>query len=203
MEPDDIYLRAARDFAALIHRIPGGAWDGPGLGEWDLGALVGHTSRSLTTVVTYFATPADRVDVEDAVEYYRVATEMCVADPGGVVQRGRAAGQDLGGDPAGKVDALVAMASRSVAEHGGGLVAVLGGLGMRPTDYLPTRVFELAVHSLDIAAATGLPLELDPAVAVAATDLAVRIAVATGRGEVVLRALTGRAPLPAPFSVTP
>ena len=28
-------------------------WDQPGLGEWDVRALVGHTSRSLLTLETY------------------------------------------------------------------------------------------------------------------------------------------------------
>lgn len=202
MEPDDLYLRAARDFASLVRRIPADAWDGPGLGEWDLRALVGHTSRSLTTVVTYFATPAEVVDVEDAVEYYRAAAQFAAADPGGVVTRGRRAGQELGADPAARVDALVEEAASTVAARGDTPVVVFGGLGMRPSDYLPTRVFELAVHSLDIVAATSLPFTLDADVALAASELAVRMAAATGKAEEVLHALTGRVRLPADFSVT-
>ena len=34
--------------AALV----GDRWDRPGLGEWDVRALVGHTSRALLTVET-------------------------------------------------------------------------------------------------------------------------------------------------------
>ena len=48
-------------FAAQVDRIPADAWDGPGLGEWDLRALVGHASRSLVTVLTYL--PIERGDV--------------------------------------------------------------------------------------------------------------------------------------------
>ena len=33
----------------------GDRWERPGLGEWDIRALVGHTSRSLLTVEIYLA----------------------------------------------------------------------------------------------------------------------------------------------------
>ena len=44
-----------------------GRWDAPGLGEWDVRSLVGHTSRSLLTVETYLGRPAEVVEVESAV----------------------------------------------------------------------------------------------------------------------------------------
>ena len=81
------------------------------------------------------------------------------------------------------------------------LIAVIGGLGIRLHTYLPTRTFELAVHGLDIARATGLSFTLPADVLDEATVLAARIAVATGDGEIVLTALTGRAALPPSFSV--
>jgi hypothetical protein len=63
---------------------------------------------------------------------------------------------------------------------------------MRLRDYLPTRVFELVVHGTDIALATGLDWA-PPADAVAASvALAGEIAVASGDGVPLLRALTGR-----------
>jgi hypothetical protein len=73
--------------------------------------------------------------------------------------------------------------------------------GMRLDAWLPTRTFELAIHSLDIAAATGVPAGLPAAVLADATALAARIAVATGDGPTLLRALTGRGTLPEKFSV--
>lgn len=203
MDPIQVYTRAARAFAELVGRIPDGAWDGPGLGEWDLRALVGHTSRSLTTVITYFSAPAERIDVEDPVQYYRIAAEMTAAEGAGVVERGRVAGQQLGADPAAHVNTLAEHAVAVACGPVPAVVAVLSGLGMRPIDYLPTRIFELAVHSVDIADAAGIPLVLDPDVATAALALATQIAVDTGSGDVVLRALTGRAALPNLFSVTP
>ena len=46
--------------------------DEPGLGEWDVRSLVGHTSRALLTVETYLSRPAEVVEVESTAEYYRV-----------------------------------------------------------------------------------------------------------------------------------
>jgi hypothetical protein len=81
------------------------------------------------------------------------------------------------------------------------LIEVIGGLGIRLHTYLPTRVFELAVHGLDIARATGLSFELPADVLDAATVLAARIGVATGHGDALLMSLTGRQTLQDGFSV--
>ena len=74
--------------------------------------------------------------------------------------------------------------------------------GMRVAAYLPTRTFELCVHGLDIAAATGIPVDL-PARggrggrgALAAVSAAQR-----GLGPDLLLAMTGRRGLPPGFSV--
>ena len=57
------------------------------------------------------------------------------------------------------------------------------------------------MHGLDIARATGLSATLSEDVLAEATELAARIAVATGRGDTVLMSLTGRTELPPSFSV--
>src|SRR5204863_1144842 len=88
--------------AALV----GDRWDRPGLGEWDVRALVGHTSRALLTVETYLARPAAAVDVASAPDYYR-ATRAVAADPA-VAARGRDAGIALGSDPAATVAEIAA-----------------------------------------------------------------------------------------------
>ena len=88
-----------------------------------------------------------------------------------------------------------------LASAGDPLIAVIGGLGIRLHTYLPTRTFELAVHGLDIARATGLSFTLPDDVLDEATTLAAQIAVVTGRGERLLMALTGRSALPPAFSV--
>lgn len=196
------FASAARSFADLVREIPGGAWDGPGLGEWDLRSLVGHTSRSLTTVSTYLQTTAERADITTPQEYYaRVNPSALGMDPAEVAERGRQAGRDLGDDPAGAVDALLTRVLAEVEAADDPLITVLGGLGIRLRTYLPTRTFELAVHSLDIARALGVSVTLPGEVLVDALALAGRIAADGGQGETALLALTGREPLPPAFSI--
>ncbi len=193
---------AARGFAGLVHRIPDGQWDAPGLGEWDLRSLVGHASRSLITVSTYLQSPAEREDVATPQEYYaQIADYMTNTGAEAINERGRQAGRDLGDDPARTIDDLIERVLGELATAGDPLIAVIGGLGIRLHTYLPTRTFELAVHSLDIARATGLSFTPPVDVLDDANVLAARIAVLTGRGDELLMALTGRTALPSGFSV--
>ncbi|OBK74949.1 maleylpyruvate isomerase N-terminal domain-containing protein [Mycobacterium sp. 1274761.0] len=196
------FASAARSFAGLVPRIPGEAWDGPGLGEWDLRALVGHASRSLITVSSYLQTTAEREDVATPQDYYvHIADYVATAGAEAIIERGRQAGRDLGDDPLRTIDGLVERVLGELAGAGDPLIEVIGGLGVRLHTYLPTRTFELAVHSLDIARAVGLSLELPAEVLDEAGVLATRIALATGRGDELLLALTGRTALPPEFSV--
>lgn len=202
VDPAAVFASAAHSFADLVDRLPAGAWDGPGLGEWDLRSLVGHTSRSLVTVSTYLQTTASREDVTSAADYYlRVTPAALGIDPAAVAERGRQAGRDLGDDPAAAVRALVARALSDVDAADDPLVEVIGGMGIRLRTYLPTRTFELTVHGLDIARATGVDHVPPPEVLTEAVRLAAEVAVLSGRGREVLLALTGRTSLPPGFSV--
>lgn len=196
------FASAARSFAKLVGEIPADAFDGPGLGEWDLRSLVGHASRSLITVSTYLQTAAAREDITTPQEYYaRVHPAALGMDPAEVAERGRQAGRDLGDDPAAAVEGWVTRVLGELESAGDLLIEVIGGLGIRLHTYLPTRTFELAVHSLDIARAAGLSFDLPGDVLVDALVLAARIAAAGGHGAEVLLALTGRDSLPPSFSV--
>ena len=67
--------------------------------------------------------------------------------------------------------------------------------------YLPSRTAELTTHSIDIADAIGIEVEV-PGDALAETLRCVgTMAVAKGHGRDVLRTLSGRATLPPGFSV--
>ena len=198
--PVSTYTSAARSFSTLVHVIHEDQWAGPGLGEWNLRSLVGHTSRALTTVASYLDTSAETVDIESPEDYYARAKASAI-DPSGIAERGRRAGVELGADPAASVDTLVGAALTQLGSGEDRLIRVVGDLGIRLHSYLPTRTFELAVHSLDIAAAAGVPFTLPDDVLEETTVLAARIAVRIGAGATALGALTGRAPLPASFSV--
>jgi hypothetical protein len=181
--------------AALV----GDRWDRPGLGEWDMRALVGHTSRALLTVETYLARPAAAVDVASAPDYFR-ATSADAADPA-VATRGRDAGTALGSDPAA---AVAEIATRVLAlvdtQDGTEVVATIAG-GMRLGDYLPTRTFELAVHTADLATTLGVPLDVPATAAVQALHIVADLALTGGLAGPLLLAATGRPGLPAGFSV--
>ena len=189
--PDEAFLEAAESFADLVALLPADL-SGPGLGEWDLRSLVGHTSRAVSTVSTYLARPATTIDVPSAAAYL-LGTRRSI-DPADVAERGRQAGMMLGDDAAGFVRRLVeTVADDLVAAAHDPLVTTAVG-GMRLSDYLPTRTFELVVHGLDVAAAADLAWE-PPAEAVQhAADLAAEVAVQRGDGVRLLRLLTGRDP---------
>jgi uncharacterized protein (TIGR03083 family) len=194
--------RAFTDAAGWFVRtvaLVGDRWDEPGLGEWDVRALVGHTSRSLLTVEAYLEKPAAEVEVPSALDYYR-ATSAISAGPA-VAERGRAAGAALGEDPAAAVAGIAARVLPLVADRDGTeLLTTIAG-GMRLADYLPTRTFELAVHTTDLTTALGVPAEVPTAAAVEALHLVAGLAATAGKAGPLLLAATGRPGLPAGFSV--
>lgn len=195
-----VFTSAATAFAELVTLIPTTAWAGPGIGDWDLRSLVGHTARSLITVSSYLRTPTDREDVTGPAQYYALLRGYA-ADSTDIIERGREAGRKLGADPAAKVSDLLRQVLTDLGGAADPLIAVIGGLGIRLSNYLPTRVFELTVHSLDIARAIGIDVTLPDQALRDATVLAAEIAALTGQAAAVLPALTGRGALPAGFSV--
>jgi uncharacterized protein (TIGR03083 family) len=199
------YAEAAVAFLDLAAQVPLDRYAGPGLGSWDLRSLIGHTGRSLVTVVQYLDTRADEVAAEDAADYFAVVSRMAHGTTRDAVHlRGIEAGIALGEDPMASLRASRddAEAALDLLEGTDPVVNTAAG-GMRVSDYLPTRTFELTVHSLDIARATGLDFT-PPAEALADTlALASASALRQGYGVDVVLALTGRQPLPSGASVVP
>jgi uncharacterized protein (TIGR03083 family) len=182
--------------AALV----GDRWDQPGLGEWDVRALVGHTCRSFVTVEEYLAKPPAAAEIETTADYYRAIRGMAHGPE--VTQRGRDAGAALGDDPVAAAGEIADRVVRLVETCDGTelLTSLVGG--MRLADYLGTRTFELAVHTCDLAVALGEPLDVPPSAA--AQTLAVIGELAAEDGEVAGRLLlvaTGRSTVSSGFSV--
>jgi len=73
--------------------------------------------------------------------------------------------------------------------------------GMRLADYLPTRIFELTVHTCDLATALGEQFEVPQAAGVESLSLVGELAARAGRAGPLLRAATGRGGLPNGFTV--
>jgi uncharacterized protein (TIGR03083 family) len=199
------YAEATAAFLDLAAQVPLERYAEPGLGSWDLRSLIGHTGRSLVTVVTYLDTRADQVAAEDAADYFALVSRMTHGTLRDAVHlRGIEAGIALGEDPMAALRASRddAEAALDLLEGDDPVVETAAG-GMRVSDYLPTRTFELTVHCLDIARATGLAFT-PPAEALADTlALASASALRQGHGVDVVLALTGRQPLPAGASVVP
>jgi len=189
---------AARWYVDTV-RLVDGRWGEPGLGEWDVRALVGHASRSLITVETYLQQPADTIVVDSAAGYIQ-ATREIAAGPA-VAERGRAAGQALGDDPATSVAELADRVLRLVDGCDGTetLTTIVGGMVLAA--YLPTRTFELAVHTTDLAAALDLPADVPADAAAQALALIADVAIGDGNAGRLLLALTGRPVPPGGLSV--
>jgi uncharacterized protein (TIGR03083 family) len=200
------YRAAAVSFAQLVSEIPAGRWGSPGLGDWTLRDLVGHTvSSALRQVPEVLGTPAEDLAATSAEAYWgfvrTVPAEVLAAHTDMSAKDARETGAALGDDPGETIRHLIGRATATLAAVGDDdLVATPVG-GMRVRDYLPTRTFELAVHGMDIAAAAGLDFAQSPDVLAEAAAQAARIAVTNGDGEALLRALTGRAALPPGFTV--
>jgi len=193
---------AARWFLEIsAHAV--GRYDEPALGEWSVRDLLGHTSRSLSTVETYLdvaLTDSGPVELADAVAYYH-ATADALADSAAVVERGRAAGAVLGEDPIRALGALVVRVPERVrAAPAGALVRTPFGM-MTLEGYLPTRTLELTVHTCDLAAALGISADVPRAAAADTFTVVGGLAAAQGRASAALLALTGRRVLPAGYSV--
>jgi hypothetical protein len=200
------YRSAAVAYVDLVSRIAAERWDSPGLGDWTLRDLVGHTAGSaLRQVPDVLAVPAAELAVASAEGYWAFARSV----PADVIaaarvtagEDARETGRQLGDDPAGVLREMTGRATHALAGAGDDdLVATPVG-GMRVRDWLPTRTFELVVHGMDTAAAAGVRHEFAPDALAEAAALASRTAVAVGDGEPLLRALTGRGALPAAFTV--
>ena len=189
----ETFSEAVGFFLGVASRVPGDAWTKDALGVWNVRDLVGHTSRAILLVEEY-ATEG--------------TTRTGVGSPDEIAERGRQAGRALGDDP---VSAVRVLAVRVLADR---VLALVDRLpddhpvhtpgGVRPLSrYLPTRVAELTVHTIDLAEALGVeavpPRECIRATLYVLADYAVR----QDTGVQAAFALTGRAPLPPGFSVVP
>lgn len=194
----EAFVAAASWFVETVALV-GGRWEEPGLAAWDVRALVGHTSRALLTVEEYLGRPAAGVEVASSVDYY-VATRAMASGPA-VEGRGRAAGEALGSAPAAAVEEIARRVLPVVeACDGTELLTTIVG-GMRLVDYLPTRTFELVVHTLDLAAALSEQVAPPEVAASAALALVSELAVRDGSAGELLLAVTGRRRLSEGFSL--
>jgi uncharacterized protein (TIGR03083 family) len=201
-EAREAFVEISEVFVDVVRGVPDDAWEAPGLGEWSMRSLAGHGSRALITVQQYLDAGADAATIDSPVTYF-VRVMGGGGDQAGIAARGVQAGVALGDDPKGAVLAIRKRVLARLATASDDDIVGLPWGGMTLRQYLPTRVFELTIHTLDIAAALGMADEIAlPASAVAVTsELIGLLALAQGQAATFLLAATGRRNLPPAFSV--
>lgn len=205
------FQEAADWFESVVERVvsSGAPLGGPGLGDWSLRDLIGHTSRALVTVCDYVDPVHREVAGWSTADYFRLVRESR-ADPGAVAERGREAGRLLEDDPVGGVRGVADRAWRVVMSAASDTLvsSPVGPLSLEA--YLPTRTFELVVHTGDILEAahgSGVPGVIRSGAPAEALAEALRVTglllpqLPAADGETVLRALTGREALARGISV--
>jgi uncharacterized protein (TIGR03083 family) len=193
--------QSAEAFLGMVEQIEPQQWELPGLGNWNVRSLAGHTARAILTVENYLLQeePSD-ITIPAAEDYYGSVFSQ-FTDAAAVEKRGVLAGEWLASDPVGQVSAAIGRAKALIDAQPPNRIVSIGGMGILISEYLRTRVFELVVHSIDLSRATGIRADLPESGVASATALAAGITVARGRGQDLLLALTGRASFPADFSV--
>lgn len=193
------FKSAGEWFGQVVGEV-GDRWDRPGLGEWTVRDLVGHTSRALITVASYLDAEPGPVVVQSATAYYQAVPQSGAA-AAAVAERGREAGRALGDDPVAAVAELRQRVQAKVESASDDAFVGTAAGGMRLVDYLPTRTFELVVHTTDLTSALGIEAAPPSAAAASALRLAADLSLMRGSAVEVLLALAGRRPLPNGFSI--
>jgi uncharacterized protein (TIGR03083 family) len=196
-----LFSSAAGSYLELLGDIRDDQWDLPGLGVWTVRDLAGHTARAILTVENYLGQEEPGgATISSAVGYYTTVYPQ-FTDAAAVAARGVEAGLWLGSDPVGQVSSALGRVRALVENQPESRIVSIGGMGIRLSEYLRTRILELVVHTIDLSRATGIRHTLPDAAIADSLALASATAAAKGEGEAVLLALTGRGPLPEGFSV--
>ncbi len=178
-------------YRSLVGAVDDHRWDQAALGDWSVRELVAHTTRAYKTIVEYTGGDVkDDTEIYSAAGYFR--TVLAEQTPHvHIAARAKREAADVA-DPVSLVDDWAAKAERVVeASAPAGPVHTFVG-EMQLDQYLATRVVELVIHGLDLAAAIDLPT---PAPASSAR-VALEVLLDLGRAEdlsSILCLLTGRA----------
>lgn len=186
------FYASADAFSALVAQIPPDSWEKTALGVWNLRDLVGHTSRALLTIESYLGKSSTGPALQSAFDYF-AAVKNTAGSAEEVAQRGREAGNKLLPDPASSINNIVPRVKDLVAGNTDDTPVGTPWGTMTLERYLPTRTFELTVHSLDISRALGVdtPSSLGPSIS-ESLELIGKLASLHPEADELLLVLTGR-----------
>ena len=193
------FSEAVQQLVEVVGRIPSESWEKPGLGEWTVRELLSHVVGAVEAPVAS-AGQARAIDLDGAAEYYISA----MASPSihqEVAERARQGVERLGDDPASALRTVADRALAAIEEFADDEPMSTSFGTVRLVDYLPTRILEVVVHTLDIADAAGVSVEPPPDALSVSLALLGDIAVRQGDGAMLALALSGRRSLPEGYNV--
>lgn len=181
---------ASHWWKSLVGAVEDDAWDQAALGEWSVRELVAHTDRAYKTIAEYINSDVkDDTKIYSAAGYFRIVlAEQTPHVHIAARARREAAERDDWVDGTAE---LAERAERLVDALAPDTVVNLFVGEMRLDQYLATRILELVVHGLDLAAAIDFPSTAPPAAARVALTVLLDLA---GDDDYtgLLRLLTGR-----------
>jgi hypothetical protein len=180
----DSFRAASQFFADAVAAVPTERYVEMWSDQWRVLDLIGHGRRAVVLPVEYYERPVPVAGPEYAL-------------PESIAERGRQAVRELGDDPVIAVRTAVdrALAVVAAAPDDATVGTPFGRQAL--DDYLRSRTAELVIHGLDLDSGTEPPTMAVTGCGVFLIERAVH----AGHGVAVLRGLSGRAPLPAQFSV--
>ncbi|MFD9940895.1 maleylpyruvate isomerase N-terminal domain-containing protein [Nonomuraea sp. NPDC059023] len=195
----DDFLAAARSAAGLL-RAPevAAAWDGPSaLAGFSVSGLAGHLAYQVLGVRHALADPVPEEETVTLLGHYARVEWIGSAPDDPVNVRIRDGGEQVAAEGAdalaGALDAAVDELTRTLAvvPERAVRIPLWGPWSLSLSDFLRTRMMELAVHSDDLAVSVGVATPVLPdAVMETVIDLLARLAVRRHGGTEVLRALS-------------
>ena len=197
----DAFAAATNMFEDTVRAIEEKQLSQSGLGEWTVLQLLAHTCRAFLTIEqTLSAVDEQSPLLPDTVTYFRVALDQNPAIHAQIAARPADTVPALGAQPL--TGALtIASRGRAVVDATPDDASVAHFTGrMRFIDYLPSRIVELVLHTLDLQQATHQPLRAAPDAL--AITLSIVTALADRADPIALAlAVTGRADLPHGFNL--
>ena len=193
------FRESIQQFVEVVERVPSDTWDRPGLGEWSIRELVGHVVGVIDGVVadTGHAAP---MAAEGAAAYYVEAMSSPRVHEE-VAERARTRAASFGDSQVEAARAVVARTLDAVDALDDAALVTTNVGPVRLVDYLPTRVLEIVIHSMDVSLAAGVPVETSREALTVTLALLSDIAVEHGDGIALAMALSGRRSLPEGFNV--